>query len=78
MPDRNPILVALGQVVRQVRDEQDLSPSDLARAAGLGLDRIAAIERGEHDPPYDELLALADGLGVRKVTLFERAEQLGG
>lgn len=78
MPDRNPTLVALGHAVWQLREEQGLTPSGLATATGLDLARIEAIENGEDDPRYDVLLALADGLGVTKAALFNRAEELRG
>jgi len=35
--------------VREPREEKDLSPSDFALAAGLDLDQIEAIERGERE-----------------------------
>lgn len=76
MSDRNPALIALGEAVRQFREQRGLTSSGLAAAAGLDLDQIEAIERGEHDPPYEELLALAHGLGVTHPTLFNRAASM--
>ncbi len=77
MPDRDPMLTALGRAVHQLREEQGQTPSALAATAGLDLDRMEAIERGEDAPPFDVLVALANGLGVTKATLVKRAEEVG-
>lgn len=67
-------LVALGRAVRQLREQQDMSQYELAQALGISRERLHALEAGQVDPHFDTLLALADGLGVRPVTLFRRAE----
>jgi hypothetical protein len=38
--------------------------------------RIDALETGHHDPTYDELLAVADGLDTEPSELVILAEQL--
>jgi transcriptional regulator with XRE-family HTH domain len=67
-------LIALGRAVRQLRDERDMSDGKLAAAAGLTPGRLAAIEAARFDPPYDVLLALARGLGVKPAELVRRAD----
>jgi transcriptional regulator with XRE-family HTH domain len=60
----DPDLIALGQTVRQLREERDIDTRSLATAAGVEPRRLEAIEAGRQDPRYDVLLALAGGLGV--------------
>jgi transcriptional regulator with XRE-family HTH domain len=70
------LLVALGQAIRQVRVERDISVEQLASDAGITQTRLEAIEAGRLDLRYDVLLALADGLGVKTGELVTRAEAL--
>jgi len=67
-------LTALGQVVRQLRVERNISAGELAAAAGLKPARLDAIEAGRFDPRYDVLLALARGLDVKASDLVKRAD----
>lgn len=60
----NPDLIALGRMVRAVREQEGMSVAELAAAAGYKRRRLVRIEAGELDLRYDELIALADGLGV--------------
>ena len=67
-------LIALGRAVRLLREEQEMSERELARAAGLTSGRLDAIEAGRVDPALDVLLALAAGLGVTPAALIQRAD----
>jgi transcriptional regulator with XRE-family HTH domain len=69
-------LVLLGQAVRQMREQRDMSPDELADAIGTSRQRIDAIETGRLDPSYALLLALADGLRTRPSILVGLAAQL--
>ena len=75
-------LAALGQAVRELREQRGISTSDLSSASRLPRERkmsphrIGRIEAGEVDPYYHELVALADALGVTPGTLIGHAEQL--
>lgn len=62
--------------MREQRERRRLSVGALAAAVGVEEDRIGALERGELDPGYELLLALADTLGVRSGVLVTRAEEL--
>jgi transcriptional regulator with XRE-family HTH domain len=66
----------LGHAVREQRERCRLSPSALAAAAGVDEKRIRALERGQLDPEYELLLALADALEVPAGALVIRAEEL--
>jgi ribosome-binding protein aMBF1 (putative translation factor) len=71
---RGRLLIALGQTIRQLRVERDMSAEQLAGAAGLKQTRLEAIEAGRLDLRYEVLLALAGGLGVQSGELVTRAE----
>jgi transcriptional regulator with XRE-family HTH domain len=66
----NPDLIALGRMVRAVREQKGMSAAELAAAAGFKRRRLLRIEAGELDPRYDGLIALADGLGVRAAAIM--------
>jgi ribosome-binding protein aMBF1 (putative translation factor) len=67
-------LIALGQAIRKLRAERNVSAGELAAAAGLKPGRLHSIEAGQFDPPYDVFFALAVGLGVKSSELVQRAE----
>ncbi len=75
-------LVAFGQAVRDLRERRGLRVDDLSKASRLprgrkmSARRIGRIEAGEVDPHFDELIALADALGVTLGTLVGEAERL--
>jgi transcriptional regulator with XRE-family HTH domain len=67
-PDHD--LIALGRMVRAVREQKGMSLTELAEAVGFKRRRLVRIEAGELDPRYDGLLSLADGLGVRAAAIM--------
>lgn len=69
--EKNPDLVALGQTVRRLRREADLTQEDLAARAGISANYVGEIERGEKNPGALALFALARGLRVRPAVLLE-------
>lgn len=71
---RGRLLIALGQTIRQLRVERDISAEQLASETGLTPGRLDSIEAGRVDLRYDVLLALAGGLGVQSGELVTRAE----
>lgn len=76
-------LAAFGRAVRQWREQRRLSPDELSSATRLprgrkmSVRRIGRIEAGEVDTRFEELIALADALGVTPGTLVGDAEQVG-
>jgi transcriptional regulator with XRE-family HTH domain len=68
-------LRVLGEAIRGLREQQGVSAGELAAAAGVAQTDIAALEDGRLDPDLELLAGLADGIGVRLVTLFLRAER---
>lgn len=69
---RSPEHAALGEAVRQLRVEAEMSQEELAEAAGTDLTQVGGIERGVRNPSYTTLLRLAAALGteVGKLTGF--------
>jgi transcriptional regulator with XRE-family HTH domain len=74
--DSRPELVLLGQAIREVREEQEVSAGELAGKAGIAERRLARLEAGKLDPDYDLMLNLADALSVEPSTFVLRAEAL--
>lgn len=68
-------LEKLGQHLRQLRGQRSMSTSDLANTSGLTQRRIGRIEAGEVDQRFDELIALADGLGIKASELFAHEQK---
>jgi transcriptional regulator with XRE-family HTH domain len=62
MTEPDPELIALGQAIRQVREERGMSAAELA-AASVEQQYLETLEGGRIDSRYDVLLAL-DGFGV--------------
>jgi transcriptional regulator with XRE-family HTH domain len=73
-PDRE--LIVLGEAIRQLREQHRIASSELAAVAGIEREHLDALEAGRLDPPYDLLLALAEGLGVPIEVLVIRAKDL--
>ncbi len=55
---------AFGARLRQLRIEAGLSQQALAQLAGLHRFGVAKLERGEREPAWSSVLALAKALGV--------------
>lgn len=70
--DKHSDLVALGQTVRRIRREADLTQEELAARAGISANYVGEIERGECNPSVLVMFALARGLGVRPSKLLDR------
>lgn len=57
-------LLALGARIRDHRKERKRSQQSLALELGLSLAYISLIERGQRNPPYSKVVAIARALGV--------------
>jgi transcriptional regulator with XRE-family HTH domain len=76
--DPHPLLVALGQTIRDLRFEQRVSQEELSLRTGVHRNYIGGIERAERQPTVLTVARLAEGLGVRASDLVARAEQRAG
>jgi transcriptional regulator with XRE-family HTH domain len=75
---RSPAHAALGDAVRQLRTEAEMSQEELAEAAGTDLTQVGGIERGVRNPSYTTLLRLAHALRTSVGELTSLADRLRG
>jgi transcriptional regulator with XRE-family HTH domain len=75
---RSPEHAALGEAVRRLRAEAELSQEQLAEAAGTDLTQVGGIERGIRNPSYTTLLRLAEALGTEVGELTSLADRIRG
>lgn len=64
-------IFSLGDKLRQLRSERNISQRDLARMAGLSPNSVSLIERDETSPSVSTLQSLASALHVRMSYFFE-------
>lgn len=69
----HPTLVALGEAIRRVRVETEVSQEKLALDAGLDRSYMGGIERGEHNVAIVNLTKIAAALGVKPSELLDRS-----
>lgn len=63
------ILIQLGNRIRQIRLEKQLTQSELAERCECNRNYISMIERGERNPSYKSLVMIANGLDVKVTEL---------
>ena len=60
----------MGERLRQLRLEQELTLAEVAKRSGLAVSTVSKVERGLMALTYDRFSQLADGLGVDMAELF--------
>jgi len=60
-----------GDQIRRLRGQADLSQEGLAEVSGLHRTYVSSVERGQRNIGFDNILRIADALGVQPQTLFE-------
>lgn len=73
---RSPEHAALGEAVRRLRLEAEMSQEVLAEAAGTDLTQVGGIERGVRNPSYTTLLRLAAALDTSVGELTTLADRI--
>jgi len=63
-------MVDIGSRVRELREEQDLTITDLANRAGLTRNAVSRVELGHRTPSVDTADKIARALGVDPGRLF--------
>lgn len=61
---KNPVLVELGKKIKSLRTARKISQEELALASGLDYSYVGRIERGENNPTFLTLLAMANTLNI--------------
>jgi len=70
-----PLLVGLGNALRELRDERGMSQERLGLESGVHRNYIGGIERAERRPTLTTVALLATTLGLQASELISRAEQ---
>ena len=70
-----PFLVALGNRIRELREERKWSQEEFADRCGLHRTAIGLLERVERIPRLNTLVTISKGLGVTVSALFEGLEK---
>lgn len=63
-------LEMLGQRIREVRKQKNMSQEDLADVSGLALSQIGRMERGEINATLSSVFSISRGLEIEVSTLF--------
>lgn len=66
--------LTLGQNIRTIRNEQQLSQEKLAEISSLHRTYIGSIERGERNVSLDNIIIIAKSLDVKLCKLLEGIE----
>ncbi len=69
--------ISLGDKIRLMRGEKNLSLQDLATRAGISLSYLSEIERGTVYPALNTLKRIAEGLGVPPSAVISHEGSLG-
>ena len=57
--------IRIGKLVRERRKQLGVNQQTLSELAGVGINTLLAIERGEGNPQLSTLLAVLDTLGLQ-------------
>jgi transcriptional regulator with XRE-family HTH domain len=59
-----PIMVHIGDKLKEARTRELLTQQELARKSGLGVNTIIRIERNQVEPHFRTIRKLAEALGI--------------
>lgn len=65
------LVVAVGNRIRDLRKERNISQEELANEADIPLSQIGRIERGETNPTISTLYAISNALDINLKTLLD-------
>jgi transcriptional regulator with XRE-family HTH domain len=65
---------AVGQAIRGLRLERDLTQESLAHGAGITVGHLSKIERGQSNPTWETVAGIAEALGISLVDVAKAAE----
>jgi transcriptional regulator with XRE-family HTH domain len=65
---------ALGQAIRRLRLERNLTQEGLAHSAGITVGHLSKIERGQSNPTWETVDRIAGALGASVADLAGQAE----
>ncbi|MCC2596560.1 helix-turn-helix domain-containing protein [Pusillimonas sp. MFBS29] len=70
----DPVLISIGQAIRELRAELGLSQETLAYEAGVDRSYMGGVERGQHNLSAITLARICKCLGVSMWELMRRAD----
>lgn len=73
--DKRIELLALGQALRAIRKDRQLTQERLSEISRVDRSYISEVENGEKSPSFLVILSLTRALGISPVTLMEQFEQ---
>ena len=73
--DKPAEVLHFGRHIERLREQQALTEEQLAARAGVGVNTILAIERGDLSPSLDTMRRISRGLDISIAELFESFEQ---
>lgn len=65
---------ALGQAIRELRLQRDTTQEALAHSAGITVGHLSKIERGQSNPTWETVTAIATALGIAVPELARASE----
>jgi transcriptional regulator with XRE-family HTH domain len=68
----------LAQLIKQLREDREITQEQLAFEAGITASALSRIERGNNNPGWMTVRRIADALGVTLVQLARKIEDAGG
>ncbi len=78
MAPPDPLLIGLGEAIRDLRTKSRHSQESLSLDSGVHRNYIGGIERGERRPTFATVATLAATLGVKTSELIALAERKAG
>ena len=72
MPD---LPTAFGKTLRRLRQQKGWSQMKVAQTAGLHLNALGSLERGERTPNLHTVFALSNALGIQAADLIADVEK---
>lgn len=67
--------IALGRAIRELRQKQGATLETVAADAGITLNMLSLIERGEGNPTWATLRGIATALGVKASDIAKQSEK---
>jgi transcriptional regulator with XRE-family HTH domain len=67
--DNKNIFIDLGSKIRKARELARLTQTEVAKAAGVNVSYYAQIERGEVNPSYEKLQAIAKVIKLKTLDM---------
>jgi transcriptional regulator with XRE-family HTH domain len=68
------LLTSIGQAIRQVREDRQISQEALAATAGLDRSYVSSVENGRRNVSIENLNRIAVALGVSMTEVMQLAE----